>query len=77
MQSYVCIADFVYMQDEYGRPYGWGVAEYATPEELFGYGFITSAYQRDPQESRELILRHLQALLPGADRKQLEKIIKG
>lgn len=37
MQSYVCIADFVYMQDRYGRPYGWGVAEYATPEELFGY----------------------------------------
>ena len=32
MQSYVCIADFVYMQDRYGRPYGWGVAEYATPE---------------------------------------------
>ena len=26
MQSYVCIADFVYMQDKYGRPYGWGVA---------------------------------------------------
>ena len=24
MQSYVCIADFVYMQDRYGRPYGWG-----------------------------------------------------
>ena len=36
MQSYVCIADFVYMQDRYGRPYGWGVAEYATPEELSG-----------------------------------------
>ncbi len=33
MQSYVCIADFVYMQDRYGRPYGWGVAEYATPED--------------------------------------------
>ena len=36
MQSYVCIADFVYMQDKYGRPYGWGVAEYATLEELLG-----------------------------------------
>ena len=77
MQSYVCIADFVYMQDRYGRPYGWGVAEYATPEELFGYDFITSAYQRDPQESREHILRHLHTLLPNAAEKQLETIIKG
>ena len=77
MQSYVCIADFVYMQNRYGRPYGWGVAEYATPEELFGYDFITSAYQRDPQESREHILRHLHTLLPNAAEKQLETIIKG
>ena len=77
MQSYVCIADFVYMQDKYGRPYGWGVAEYATPEELFGYDFITSAYQRDPQESKERILKHLQSRLPNATEMQLEKIIKG
>lgn len=77
MQSYVCIADFVYMQDRYGRPYGWGVAEYATPEELFGYDFITSAYQRDPQESKERILKHLQSRLPNATEMQLEKIIKG
>ena len=77
MQSYVCIADFVYMKDKYGRPYGWGIAEYATPETLFGYDFITSAYQRDPQESRERILRHLQSLLPISDGKQIEKIVKG
>ena len=60
-----------------GRPYGWGIAEYATPEELFGYDFISSAYQRDPQESRERILRHLHTLLPSAEGKQLERILKG
>ena len=77
MQSYVCIADFVYMQDKYGRPYGWGVAEYATPEELFGYAFITSAYQRDPQESKECMMQHLSSILPGASAQQLTKILKG
>ena len=71
MQSYVCIADFVYMQDRYGRPYGWGVAEYATPEELFGYDFITSAYQRDPQEAKERMMQHLSSILPGASAQQL------
>ena len=77
MQSYVCIADFVYMQDRYGRPYGWGVAEYATPEELFGYDFITSGYQRDPQESKERMMQHLSSILPGASVQQLTKILKG
>ena len=75
MQSYVCIADFVYMQDKYGRPYGWGVAEYATPESLFGYDFITSAYHRDPQESRERILNHLCSNLPSTNEELLEKIV--
>ena len=75
MQSYVCIADFVYMQDRYGRPYGWGVAEYATPEELFGYDLITSAYQREPQESKERMMQHLSSILPGASVQQLTKIL--
>ena len=76
MQSYVCIADFVYMQDRYGRPYGWGVAEYATPEELFGYDFITSAYQRDPQESKERILKHLQSRLPNVEGRKVKEICR-
>lgn len=65
------------MQDKYGKPYGWGVAEYSAPEVIFGYDFITSAYREDPQKSRKRILRHLQLLLPAATEKQLEKIIKG
>ena len=77
MQSYVCIADFVYMQDRYGKPYGWGVAEYATPEELFGYDLITSAYQRDPQESKERRMQHLSSILPDASAQQITKILKG
>ena len=65
------------MQDKYGRPYGWGVAEYATLEELFGYDFITSAYQRDPQESKERMMQHLSSILPGVSAQQLTKILKG
>ena len=74
---YVCIADFVYMQDRYGRPYGWGVAEYATPEEHFGYDFITSAYPRDPQESKERMMRQLSSILPDSTAQQLTRILKG
>ena len=75
MQTYVNIADFVYMQDKHGHTYGWGVAKYSTPEELFGYEAVTSAYERDPQESKQLMLEHLALLLPDASEKQVLKLI--
>ena len=77
MQSYVCIADFVYPQDKFGRLYGWGVAQYTTPEALFGYEFITSAYQRDPQESGERMLRQLSSILPSVPLQYMIKMLKG
>ncbi len=76
MQTYISVADFVYMQDPYGRPYGWGVAKYATPEAQFGYDFITSAYCRKPEESRDRILAHLKTVLPEAHTEQLSKLIR-
>lgn len=63
MQTYVNIADFVYMQDKYGRTYGWGVAKYSTPEKLFGYETVTSAYKREPQESKTRMVAHLSQIL--------------
>ena len=38
---------------------------------------ITSAYQRDPQESKERMMQHLSCILPGASVQQLTKILKG
>lgn len=76
MQTYVSIADFVYMQDKHGKTYGWGVAEYTTPEEQFGYDLVTSAYERDPQESKRRILEHLSRILPDATEAQILKLIK-
>ena len=36
MQTYITIGDFVYSQDKFGRPYGWDIAEYTTPEMQLG-----------------------------------------
>lgn len=33
-QGYVIISDFVYIVDKNGNEYGWGVAEYSTPEQF-------------------------------------------
>ncbi len=75
MQTYVNISDFVYMKDRFGQTYGWGVACYSTPETMFGYDWVTSAYRRDPAESWERMRAHLAALLPDAPEKHLRKIL--
>lgn len=75
MQTYLCIADFVYRQDKYGKPYGWGVAKYSTPENLFGYETISSEYKIKPEESYEKILDHLSDVLPDASASQIKHLI--
>lgn len=69
-------SDFVYMQDKFGRAYGWGVAKYSTPEELFGYEAVTAAYKREPFESKERILVYLSGIFPEAAPEQIWKFIK-
>jgi len=75
-QCYVVISDFVYERDRLGRPYGWGVAEYSTPERLFGAPFADAVYRRTPEESRVRILAHLRSLLPHASEAQLVRLLK-
>ena len=76
MQTYVCISDFEYMRDKYGNQYGWGVARYSTPENLFGYDAVTSAYFREPEESKKRIFNHIKELFPQAAEKDILKLIK-
>ena len=74
-QCYVIISDFVYMKDKYGRPYGWGVAEYSTPEKFMGEEFTDKVYSKSPQESYERLLEHFCRLFPDEDLKKLKKIL--
>ncbi len=76
MQSYICVADFVYMRDRFGKPYGWGVAQYTTPEHFFGYDYIASAYKTEPAVSKQKIIEYLKKLLPDATEEQILKFMK-
>ena len=76
-QCYVIISDFVYATDKSGNAYGWGIAEYSTPEKFFGKSFRTKAYKREPEESYARLLKHFRKILPGVEDKWIEKIIKG
>lgn len=75
MQSFVIVNDFKYMTDKSGREYGWGVAEYTTPEWFFGEDFYEKTYCREPGESYERILEHLGKLLPTAGEADLKKLL--
>lgn len=75
-QCYVITSNFAYMTDKNGQPYGWGVAEYSTPEKFMGVAFTDKVYQREPEESYQLILEHLRKILPQASEEQIKKILK-
>lgn len=75
-QCYVTISDFVYMKNKKGEPYGWGVAEYSTPEVFMGSGFKSKVYGRTPQESYERILSHFCELFPNTDIEHIKKFIR-
>lgn len=76
METYLVIGDFEYSRDRQGRPYGWGVARYTTPEHLLGADLMARAYRHQPGQSRELVLELLARRLPYASREQLENIIR-
>lgn len=75
-QGYVIISDFVYLKNKRGEPYGWGVAEYSTPERFMGGDFTDNVYSRSPEESYERILRHFCNLFPDTDVNQIKKFLK-
>jgi len=75
-QGYVIISDFIYMTDKSGNRYGWGVAEYTTPEQFLGKKFMENVYKRTPEESYDRLVRHFTKILPDADEALIRKILK-
>lgn len=71
MSTRVVISDFEYNTDRHGRPYGWGVARYTTPERLYGRIYAGCT----PSESYDKMLEHLRRLLPHSPESKLAKLI--
>ena len=77
MLCYVVTADFVYPTSKSGKPYGWGLAQYATPEVLFGADFAERVYALPPEESGQQVAAYLETLLPQASPAQIKKLLGG
>ena len=74
-QCYVLISDFGYATDKEGNQYGWGIAEYSTPEKFFGKKFTDKVYLRRPEESYEKVVKHFRKILPGIDEAEIRKLL--
>ena len=75
-QGYILISDFRYMIDKNGNEYGWGVAEYSTPEQFMGKSFAENVYSRTPEESFEKMFLHFREILPKADGNKIRRFLK-
>ncbi len=75
MGTWLVVADFEYLYNKQGEPYGWGIARYTTPEVLFGEDKIQACSHHSPNESKQRLINYLTPLLPQATSAQILKII--
>ena len=75
MSGYLLIRDFRYRCNQKGQPYGWPISVYATPEALWGYEHVSSAYSQQPPRSRDLIYQQINKHFPAATAATLHTVL--
>ena len=75
MQLYLVIGGFRRRQNKRGSDYGMAVSVIMTPESIWGYEAVASAYGEEPAESWQRIHEHTWAMYPDADEKSIITLI--
>lgn len=75
MRMYLCMRDFRQRRNKRGENYGWSIAVYSTPEHLWGYDHVASAYKEEPNESWKRIVKRMNDLYPIATEAQIRRVI--
>ena len=76
MQMYLTVKDFRQRKNKKGQQYGWAIAVYCMPEQIWGYDSVTAAYKEKPDESKQWIKNRVKEVFPWATDRQIHKIIK-
>ena len=76
MRTYLCMRDFKKRVNKKGEEYGWDVAIYAVPEQLYGYRHVAKAYNETPEESAERIVKQIKKYYKDADDAVIRKLIR-
>ncbi len=72
MSTYITCSGFDRRLNKRGETYGWEIARYDVSENIFGDN-CTCAYDYDPIESYEMIIKRLSSIL---DRDSIKKLLK-
>ena len=75
MGGYLLIRNFRQRINKKGAPYSWPNSVYTTPEALWGYDHIASAYSVAPVESKVLIYEQVQKNFPEAAPETLDAVL--
>ena len=51
MQTYLCAKQYRRKINKKGEEYGWSIAVYSKPEDIFGYDYVRGCYAEEPDES--------------------------
>lgn len=73
---YLVTSDFRQRLDRYGKPYGWPVSVYTTPENKWGYDILTSKYRQNPEISFEMILQKMSELYPTGNERCFRAVLE-
>ena len=76
MQTYLCVKDFRQKRNKAGKAYGWSIAVYTKPEQLWGYEYVAAGYREDPQDSYQRMEAHIKALFPESEPVPIRKMLK-
>ena len=74
MKAFLIMGDFRQKRNRRGEPYGWLVAEITTPETKWGYDAVNSLREK-PEASWQRICSQIRRFYPGADDRDLRKIL--
>ncbi|MDO4866356.1 MAG: hypothetical protein Q4C10_07330 [Clostridia bacterium] len=75
MQLYLVIGGFRRRQNKRGEDYGMAVSVLMTPESIWGYPLLSSAYGEEPAASWDRILAQVRRLYPGAAEADVVRLI--
>ena len=75
MQTYLVITDFRRRRNKKGDEYGMAVSIPNTPEAVWGYDLVSSAYTENPEESWRRICSRVKEVFPGAAEDDIIRLI--
>ncbi len=76
MKGYIVTSDFVYPTTKGGKPYGWGLSQFDTPERLFGEEFTNGIYDTKPEESFAKMFEQIKKVVPYAEDDEVYNLLK-